>query len=179
MDKKEIRKTTLHKMKSLDESSKKQADHYLKEQLLNHSKYQSAQSIGLVLSMPHEVNTDAIIEQALKDDKKVFVPSTQYQTKTMNFQQIYSLDQVEIDSKGIRYVNDDTPINNELDLVIVPGVAFNDEGYRVGYGGGYFDRYLSTYRPQSISLIYDLQLLSSIPVETYDYPVQELIIANT
>ena len=78
----------------------------------------------------------------------------------------------------MNHVNTKTEISNELDLLVVPGVAFNDSGYRIGYGGGYFDKFISTYNQPTMSLIYDFQL-SDFKVETHDQPVEKLIIATT
>ncbi|MBI5975653.1 5-formyltetrahydrofolate cyclo-ligase [Staphylococcus canis] len=179
MDKKEIRSETINKMKRMNKSTKKLSDKWLFEQLIQHPKFKESNSIGIVLSMPHEVETDKIIKKALDLGKKIYVPSTNYQHRTMNFQQLFNLNQVDTDEKGIRFVNEETSINNELDLVIVPGVAFDTKGYRIGYGGGYFDRYLSQHNPKTISLVYDLQVYEHLPTESHDRPISELIIADT
>ncbi|QLK86069.1 5-formyltetrahydrofolate cyclo-ligase [Staphylococcus sp. 17KM0847] len=179
MTKKEIRQHVLKSMKQLEGHQKQQADQWLRQQLFNHPKYQQAQKIGIVLSMPHEVHTDPIILHIMQHGKQVYVPATTYYKKTMNFQQLVHLSQVSIDEKGIRYVDEETPIDNQLDLVIVPGVAFNREGYRIGYGGGYFDRFLSHYQPATLSLVYDIQIREDLPIASHDYPVAELIIAKT
>ncbi|KIX91587.1 5-formyltetrahydrofolate cyclo-ligase [Staphylococcus microti] len=179
MVKKSLRQQILKRMREIGNVQKDDADQWLRAQLFAHENYKAAQKIGIVLSMAHEVNTDPIIMHMLRDGKQVYVPATNYATKTMNFQAINDLSQVAVDEKGIRYVNAETTIDNALDLVIVPGVAFNKEGYRIGYGGGYFDRYLNTYAVKTISLIYDVQLCEQLPIEAHDQPVQHLIIAKT
>lgn len=128
--------------------------------------------------MTHEVDTYPIIETMLSDGKKVFVPNTNYKLKEMNFKQLLSLNRLEKDEKGLLYVNDDTEITDQLDLIVVPGVAFRDDGYRIGYGGGYYDRFLSDSNANTISLIYDLQL-TQFEIESHDQPVEKLIIFNT
>lgn len=178
MSKKEIRKEILSQMKQLEKEQKLRADVWLKNQLINNTEYKNAKRIGIVLSMPHEVDTYPIIETMLSDDKKVFVPNTNYKLKEMNFKQLLSLNQLEKDEKGLLYVNDDTEITDQLDLIVVPGVAFRDDGYRIGYGGGYYDRFLSDSNANTISLIYDLQL-TQFDIESHDQPVEKLIIFNT
>ena len=164
-------------MKQLDKEHKLR-DAWLKNQLINNTEYKNAKRIGIVLSMTHEVDTYPIIETMLSDGKKVFVPNTNYKLKEMNFKQLLSLNRLEKDEKGLLYVNDDTEITDQLDLIVVPGVAFRDDGYRIGYGGGYYDRFLSDSNANTISLIYDLQL-TQFEIESHDQPVEKLIIFNT
>ena len=178
MSKKEIRKEILSQMKQLDKEHKLREDAWLKNQLINNTEYKNAKRIGIVLSMTHEVDTYPIIETMLSDGKKVFVPNTNYKLKEMNFKQLLSLNRLEKDEKGLLYVNDDTEITDQLDLIVVPGVAFRDDGYRIGYGGGYYDRFLSDSNANTISLIYDLQL-TQFEIESHDQPVEKLIIFNT
>ncbi|PTK67413.1 5-formyltetrahydrofolate cyclo-ligase [Staphylococcus borealis] len=178
MSKKEIRKDILSRMKQLNKEHKQQADTWLKDQLINSQVYQNANSIGIVLSMPHEVDTYPIIESMLADNKHVFVPDTNYKLKEMNFKEILSFNSLEKDEKGLLYVNEDTEITDKLDLIVVPGVAFRNDGYRIGYGGGYYDRFLSQSEASTVSLLYDLQL-SQFDIESHDQPVDELIIFNT
>ena len=161
-------------MKQLDKEHKLRADAWLKNQLINNTEYKNAKRIGIVLSMTHEVDTYPIIETMLSDGKKVFVPNTNYKLKEMNFKQLLSLNRLEKDEKGLLYVNDDTEITDRLDLIVVPGVAFRDDGYRIGYGGGYYDRFLSDSNANTISLIYDLQL-TQFEIESHDRPVEKLI----
>lgn len=104
MNKKSIRKDIISKMKDFNSSKKEDADNWLKEQLLDNEWYKKAQRIGMVLSMPHEVDTYKIIQTALNDNKKVFVPNTNYKTREMNFKEIIDLDSIVEDEKGINSV---------------------------------------------------------------------------
>lgn len=96
----------------------------------------------------------------------------------MSFKHVDDLSNIGPDDKGINHVISDTEISNDLDLLIVPGLAFNDAGYRIGYGGGYFDKFLTHHQQSTISLIYDFQL-DDFEIEAHDQPVQALIIATT
>jgi 5-formyltetrahydrofolate cyclo-ligase len=64
---------------------------------------------------------------------------------------------------------------NEIDLQIVPGLVFSDEGYRIGFGGGYYDRYMSDYNGATLSLAFVTQTSHKIPVEGHDIPVSKII----
>lgn len=180
MDKKSLRKIHIQLMKSfmLNEYEKQQADQFLANQFFNTNEYRTASRIGIVLSMPHEVNTYPMIQQMIDDGKQVFVPETNYQLREMSFKNIDDLKHIGKDDKGINHVNTKTEISSDLDLLVVPGVVFNNNGFRIGYGGGYFDKFLSTYNQPTLSLIYDFQL-NDFQVETHDQPVEKLIIATT
>ena len=68
--------------------------------------------------------------------------------------------------------------SEELDYMIVPGVAFDERGYRIGYGGGYYDRYLQTYTGATVSLLLPNQLFKQLPNDEYDIPVDTLILPD-
>lgn len=172
-----LRREILQEMKSQSITQKAKNDNSLYEQLYAHPYYQSANSVALVLSMDHEVDTGPIIEKLLSDNKKIYVPSTNYKKKEMHFQRLLDLESISTDEKGIQYINKQTEKSNEIDLVIVPGVAFREDGFRIGYGGGYFDKYLSTYEGNTLSLVYPFQLRQFTP-EEHDIPVQEILLSK-
>ncbi|EPE60492.1 5-formyltetrahydrofolate cyclo-ligase family protein [Exiguobacterium sp. S17] len=63
----------------------------------------------------------------------------------------------------------------DIDTCIVPGRVFDRSGYRIGWGGGYYDRFLATYRGATIALAYDVQVLDEIPIEPHDIPVELIV----
>ena len=77
-------------------------------------------------------------------------------------------------------IEDETEValKNELDLIIVPGIAYDRLGYRIGFGGGYYDRFLQNYNGTTISLLLQEQLYDQLPHESFDQPVQRLILPN-
>lgn len=123
----------ISKMKSFDASSKN-CRPMAKGSIIPARSISKAQKISIVLSMPHEVNTYDIIETAIKMGKQIYVPHTDYNENHMTFKQLLSLNDISKDAKGINYSTSNTATTNELDLIIVPGVAFNKDGYRIGYG---------------------------------------------
>ncbi|MBF7017014.1 5-formyltetrahydrofolate cyclo-ligase [Staphylococcus durrellii] len=178
MTKVKMRKQMLNKMKSFSGTNKQLADDSLARQLYETTFYQEAQKVGIVLSMPHEVNTYKIIKHMFEDKKQVFVPETNYELHSMIFKEITDLATIELDSKGINHVIADNQTTENLDLLIVPGIIFNQHGYRIGYGGGYFDKYLANHKQDTISLIYDFQI-DAFEIEGHDQPVDAIIIATT
>ena len=106
---------------------------------------------------------------------KNFVPETNYQQQEMTFKQLLSIEDIEKDGKGIYHSISPVGTTNKMDLIVVPGVAFDKLGYRIGYGGGYYDRFLSQHRSNTVSLLYDFQL-AQFNIEPHDQPVEQLII---
>ena len=173
--KSELRKQVLHEMKDLPREQKQAMDQALTDQFLEHPFYQEAKIIATYLSFPHEFQTQELIEQALKDGKKVLIPKT-YPKGRMDFV-VYDPQQLVKTSFGLLEPQGDLEVvdASQIDLIHVPGLAFKMEGYRIGYGGGYYDRYLEHFSNHTLSTVYPCQIQDFIP-EKYDIPVQEVLI---
>ena len=173
--KSELRKQVLHEMKALSQEQKQALDQALTERLLQHPFYQEAKIIASYLSFPHEFQTQELIEQALKDGKKVLIPKT-YPKGRMEFV-VYDPKQLAKTSFGLLEPQGDLEVvePSQIDLIHVPGLAFTTEGYRIGYGGGYYDRYLENFAGHSLSTIYPCQV-QEFNSEDHDIPVQEVLI---
>ena len=173
--KSELRKQVLQEMKAIPRTQKVTMDLALTERLLQHPFYQEAKIIATYLSFPHEFQTQGLIEQALKDGKKVLIPKT-YPKGRMDFV-VYNPQQLVKTSFGLLEPQGDLEVvdASQIDLIHVPGLAFTMEGYRIGYGGGYYDRYLEQFSGHTLSTIYPCQIQDFIP-ENHDIPVQEVLI---
>ena len=173
--KSELRKQVLHEMKDISQEQKPAIDQALTERLLHHPFYQEAKIIASYLSFPHEFQTQGLIEQALKDGKKVLIPKT-YPKGRMDFV-VYDPQQLVKTSFGLLEPQGDLEVvdASQIDLIHVPGLAFSKEGYRIGYGGGYYDRYLEHFTGHTLSTIYPCQIQDFIP-EKHDIPVEEVLI---
>ena len=173
--KSELRKQVLHEMKAIPRTQKVTLDLALTERLLQHPFYQEAKVIATYLSFPHEFQTQELIEQALKDGKKVLIPKT-YPKGRMDFvgydpQQLVKTAFGLLEPQGVLEVID----ASQIDLIHVPGLAFTTKGYRIGYGGGYYDRYLKYFSGHTLSTVYPCQVQQFMP-EKHDIPVQEVLI---
>lgn len=171
----ELRKKILHEMKAIPRQQKQAIDQALTELLLQHPFYQEAKIIATYLSFPHEFQTQGLIEQALKDGKKLLVPKT-YPKGRMDFV-VYAPQQLVKTSFGLLEPQGNLEVvdTSQIDLIHVPGLAFTMEGYRIGYGGGYYDRYLKHFPGHTLSTVYPCQIRDFIP-ENHDIPVQEVLI---
>ena len=171
----ELRKKIFQEMKAIPREQKQAMDQALTDQFLKHPFYQEAKVIATYLSFPHEFQTQELIEQALKDGKKVLIPKT-YPKGRMEFV-VYDPQQLVKTSFGLLEPQGDLEVvdASQIDLVHVPGLAFTMEGYRIGYGGGYYDYYLEKCTDHTMSTIYPCQGQKFIP-EDHDVPVQEVLI---
>ena len=173
--KSELRKQVLHEMKAIPRTQKVTLDLALTERFLQHPFYQEAKVIASYLSFPHEFQTQELIDQALRDGKKVLIPKT-YPKGRMDFV-VYDPQQLVKTSFGLLEPQGDLEVvdASQIDLIHVPGLVFTTKGYRIGYGGGYYDRYLKHITGHTLSTIYPCQIQDFSP-ENHDIPVQEVLI---
>lgn len=173
--KSKLRKQVLQEMKAVPQKQKIAMDRALTERFLQHPFYQEAKVVATYLSFPHEFQTQGLIDQVLKDGKKVLIPKT-YPKGRMEFV-VYDPQQLKKTSFGLLEPQGDLEVvdASQIDLIHVPGLAFTREGYRIGYGGGYYDRYLEHFAGQTMSTIYPCQIQTFNP-DSHDIPVQEVLI---
>ena len=168
-----LRKKIVREMKGQELIAKQQRDALLTQYLLKSSVYQHAKTIATYLSLPHEFDTGLFIRQAQADGKRIVIPKT-YPHGCMVFVD-YNL---ELTAFGIWEPRSGQVVEKtHIDLIHVPGVAFNKGGYRIGYGGGYYDRYLADFKGMTVSTIYPCQLADFQP-DNYDIPIQEVLICE-
>lgn len=181
LDKKQLRNQIRKALNDLSDDRFRQSSMYMKEQLLKEPSIIEGNTIAITISRKREVHTKEIIESLWNMNKKVVVPKCHPVNLTMDFYTIENFQQLEI-----VYMDLLEPIlqctelvtAEEIDCIIVPGIVFDYNGYRIGYGGGYYDRYLTKFKGQLISLAFNIQIVDEVPVETFDIPV-DLIITET
>ncbi len=142
---------------------------------LNTEAYHRASSIYGYLPFNQEVRTAWLLEQALVDGKRVALPKVF--GDTMRFIEMSSLDAVQRGYAGISEPIFDTPIaHDDNALVLVPGLAFDRLGHRIGYGRGFYDRFFAMEpNHPTIALCYDFQMFENLPVEDHDQTVNRVI----
>ena len=173
--KKTLRKETIAAMKELPQSVKAEADSQLTQRFIQLPAFQEAQTLATYLSMSHEFSTASLIQAALQSGKRVCVPRT-YPQGRMEFVE-YDPDILEKTRFGLLEPNETGKVvdQSEIDLIHVPGVVFQSKGYRIGYGGGYYDRYLADFTGKTVSTIYSIQQGEFQP-NAFDVAVQEVLV---
>ena len=133
--------------------------------------YRNARTIYFYLPYNQEVRTVPMLEQALLDGKQVAVPKVY--GDDMRFILLTDLSRIEKGYSGIPEPMDDGPVANDpTALVLMPGLAFDPQGHRIGYGGGFYDKFLSR-EPEhpTVALCYDFQVFPALQTEEFDIPV--------
>lgn len=173
--KKILRNKTIAAMKELPQSVKAEADSQLTQRFTQLSAFQEVKTLATYLSMGHEFSTASLIQAALQDGKRVCVPRT-YPQGRMEFVE-YDPDILEKTRFGLLEPNEQGKVvdKSEIDLIHVPGLVFQSKGYRIGYGGGYYDRYLADYTGKTVSTIYSIQQKEFQP-DVFDQAVQEVLV---
>ncbi|WP_040985280.1 5-formyltetrahydrofolate cyclo-ligase [Oceanobacillus jeddahense] len=177
-EKKILRQKMLKYLSGLPEHEKKEMAEKLQKKLYTSPLFQKAETIGITISTDIEWNTYEIIEKAREEGKKIASPKCIVKTKEMQYYVWDQQDQIQVGYAGIKEPIPEkaTPIAaNDIDLLLVPGIIFDKSGYRIGYGGGYYDRMLADYTGTTLSLCIEKQIVDQIPREHYDLPVEQLI----
>ncbi|MCC6095359.1 MAG: 5-formyltetrahydrofolate cyclo-ligase [Eubacterium sp.] len=180
MDKKEIRKAVFSRRREASDEEVQRSSEAIFSRITASSCYQSAASVFCYMDHKHEVMTRSFIEQCWHDGKKVAVPKVN--GRDMNFYYIEYFGQLEKGIMGILEPITHCPgvVRNadedEDAPIIVPGVAFDEDRNRCGYGGGYYDKYLSGHSCHTtIAVAFEFQIFDRIPSDEHDIRPQYLV----
>lgn len=178
MDKKEIRNMVRSHLMEMDRETYLSRSDLIQNKLLQEPSIKEGKTIAVTMSRFPEVETRRIIEAFWNMGKTVCVPKCNPSTREMIFYAIADFSQLEKVYMDIEepIVGSTEPILKEqIDVMIVPGVVFSKAGYRIGFGGGYYDRYLQRFMGAKISLAFHEQVKDSIPIASHDIPVDIIL----
>lgn len=175
-----LREQILEIRKNLNVQNVESYSNIIINTLIKSELYKKATNVMSYVSFNNEVNTHRFIVKAIEDGKKISVPYIDNKNKIMLPCLIDDIDELVPGYFGIL-----SPDPNKLkiidaksiDLVIVPGACFDINGYRIGYGGGYYDKFLPLLRKDasSIGLAFSFQVIDKVPYEKYDIPVDFIV----
>lgn len=179
MNKAELRAAIRAKKRAMTPEQIQRASRELGEKFAASELYRQARTIYGYLPYNQEVRTVPMLERALRDGKQVAVPKVY--GETMRFILMTDLTAVEKSDMGIPEPVADGPVADDKQaVVLMPGLAFTAEGDRMGYGGGFYDKFLAAEpNHPTVALCYDFQLLDSLPTEQYDIPVDLVLTGDT
>ena len=177
MDKKALRREIGAKKRAMSIEEIEAASQRLTERFFETDAYKTARSIYAYLPYNQEIRTWNIVKRALEDGKQVAVPKCY--DDVMKFLWIYDLDHIAPGAFNIpEPIADEPEADDDSALILMPGLAFDPQGHRLGYGGGFYDRYLAEHHDHTlVALCYDFQLFDHLETEAHDIPV-DLVIAD-
>lgn len=179
--KKEFRKKVISDRKNQSPEFISKNSSIITQKLLSLDCIKNAQSIMLYLDFNNEVQTDELINKLVCLKKVVSSPITLKDERKLIPSQITDLkDGIKIGAYGIREPKEECSPKIDvldLDVVIVPAVAYDENCYRLGYGGGFYDRFLNRLRDDTITIgiAFDLQIFDSVPKEDHDAQLDYII----
>ena len=178
MDKKELRRYIREQKRHFTSQQLGEMSLCIMSSLLSHSQIQKADYVLMYHSLPDEVDTHSALDQLLAMGKKVFLPKVVSDTE-MTIHEYTGADSLQ-PSEPYGILEPTTPelsiINCQLSIAIVPGMAFDRQGHRLGRGKGYYDRFLSRIpNIYKIGVCFPFQMLESIPSESTDVVMDEVI----
>ncbi|PFA62387.1 5-formyltetrahydrofolate cyclo-ligase [Bacillus sp. AFS015802] len=178
MSKKERRKSQLQALKSIDHIAFQQKCFEIEQRLFHSPEWKGSRTIAITVSNPPEVNTWNIIKRGWEEGKTVVVPKCLPQKRQLIFYELCDFQQLEQSYFNLYEPDSEktTTVRNDcIELMIVPGLAYTIRGYRLGFGGGYYDRLLSAFSGTVLSLAFEEQIVDSLPIESFDMRVSTIL----
>ena len=175
MDKTELRRQIRARKRAMTEAEIEERSARLAQLFFASDAYRNARTIYGYLPYNQEVRTVPMLARALKDGKKVAVPKVY--GDEMKFLYLDDLTAVAKGYAGIPEPIADGPVaHDETALVLMPGLAFDPQGHRIGYGGGFYDKFLAAEpNHPTLALCYEFQMLPKLEVEAHDIPVDTVL----
>lgn len=170
MDKKELRKK--YTKVRADVEDKEGKDRLIRKNLRELEIYKKAKSVFVFISYKSEVDTRGIIEDILADGKKLLVPLVK--GSEMIAVEVKGIDDLEPNKMGILEPKSGDEVT-DVDLTITPGLAFDKSGFRLGYGGGYYDKFFAKVDTIRMGIGYSDQCVESLVHEDYDKALEYLL----
>lgn len=169
-----------YKKKRKNMSDKFLSDREIQKTFLESDIYNNAQSILCYCALKDEISTDQIIKKAFEDKKTVAVPRCLDADGNMEFFVIHSLSDLSQGAYNIREPKDTCAVFNNFEnsVILVPALCFDKNGFRLGYGKGYYDRYLQKHAFICVGLCYNSNIVNQLPVDCYDRAVDCIVTQN-
>ncbi|MBF7096540.1 5-formyltetrahydrofolate cyclo-ligase [Alkalibacter mobilis] len=184
MDKKELRKKVLAERSKFSKNYISEASNKIFNQIRNMEVYKKSNTVMIYVSYENEIDTHDFINEMIREGKRVVTPICDFSDRSMilavtnSFPEGFEMTKfgiLEMPIEGAVAVTEE-----EVDLIITPGVAFTRDGRRMGYGGGFYDRLLAKKRAETLTVCpcYEEFLLEDIPTGKYDLPVDIIVTPN-
>ncbi|MBF0560326.1 MAG: 5-formyltetrahydrofolate cyclo-ligase [Nitrospirae bacterium] len=177
-DKRTLRHEVLSRRDALGIEARKQKDESIRKQLSALTEFAEARTILLYASFKSEVDTFELLKESISKHKTIVLPKVDMKNSSLTLYEICSLEDLSAGCYGIlepRAAEDRIIDPAAIDVMIIPGVAFDEQCNRLGYGKGFYDRLLSRKKVPALALAYEEQILRLIPAEEHDIKMDKII----
>ena len=178
MQKENIRKEKLSERLHLAENVVEESSRAIKERLAAIPEFSNAKTVFVYVSAKNEVSTAEVIKELLDAGKRVLVPVSNPDKKELTASELLDLSELGNGHFGILEPKKEfvrPAAADGIDISIIPGTAFDEHGNRLGYGHGYYDRFLSQTKAPVIALAYEFQIVDKIEPDIYDVKVNKIV----
>ena len=165
IDKQKLRKKFLELRLKLDEKTKKQKDKKILKNLISLDEFKKAKNVMIYYPFKNEVNVLELIK--IFKDKNFFFPVVNFKKKVLEIRR-YNEGKFVKNKLGIFEPKGKSSKKIKLDFIVVPGIVFDEKCFRIGFGGGYYDKFLKNVDCFACGVCYDFQIVKSLPVEKND-----------
>lgn len=175
-NKQELRQAIRTQKRSMTQTEISEKSKKIFEKLEQLSVWKDTECIFAYVSYNQEVETRTRLETWIKEGKRIALPKVI--GKEMQFYFIEDMKQLESGYQGILEPNSSACADGTSGIMLMPGLAFDQEYHRLGYGGGFYDRYLKRYQQSKfykIALAYQFQIVEEVPTEVFDHLVDRII----
>jgi len=178
MNKESLRKLVLKKRSLLSPKDVREKSKIIREKLFEQTEFQNAKNVFTYISFANEVRTQEIIEKCISLKKKVFVPVVDEKSNELIIAEFLGFEKLKKNSLGVM---EPFPIKifplREIDFILVPGIAYDQSLNRLGFGKGFFDKFLSKLvsKIPIIAIAFELQIVERVPVAEKDIKVQKIL----
>lgn len=166
---------------SLSKEEKTRLDSLVADRFLTLPQYREAKTVLFYVSLPLEIDTFSLMEQAFSDGKTVAAPRCVPGTREMEFYILQSIQDLAPGAFGVSEPKTDACeklTDLSRGLCVVPALGFARDGYRLGYGKGYYDRFLARFLGRTVGLVYDACLKERLPHDKFDCKVKQIVTEN-
>lgn len=176
MTKAQLRMEIARKRRELDPQWVLSASMQIVQSLKNLTAFQCAKSVALYKAIDGEVDLTGLFAVCMDQDKRVCIPVFNPALEIYDMAEITANTQYKTGNHGIQEPENPSPVSvGKIDLIVVPGVAFDATGARLGRGGGYYDRLLDGFSGFSAAVAFDFQVYPQIPADSHDIPVDYVV----
>ncbi|HEY6009906.1 MAG TPA: 5-formyltetrahydrofolate cyclo-ligase [Nitrospirota bacterium] len=173
--KKEIRKQVLSSRDGLPSAERARKSREIEERLFSLAEFSEAAVVMFFASFRSEVETGGMIRRALAAGKRVVLPKVKGEALALFEIRDFDRD-VSPGAWNIPEPREAVSANlGDIDLIILPGVAFDGQGNRLGYGAGFYDKLLPAFRKTTVALAFEVQIVPRVPVSPHDIPVRKIV----